>query len=53
MIRSLSKSNETFSDLKTINELQRYSVNVRLIVIFFNQKEVDIKTLFASLKKKT
>ena len=38
---------------KTINELQRYSVNGKIDSgIFFNQKEADIKTLFASLKKK-
>ena len=39
---------------KTINELQRYSVNGKIDSgIFFNQKEADIKSLFASLKKKT
>tara|TARA_B100000700_G_scaffold84392_1_gene95010 strand:- start:1493 stop:2038 length:546 start_codon:yes stop_codon:yes gene_type:complete len=38
---------------KTINELQRYSVNGKIDSgIFFNQKEADIKSLFASLKKK-
>ena len=38
---------------KTINELQRYSVNGKIDSgIFYNQKEADIKSLFASLKKK-
>ena len=38
---------------KTINELQRYSVNGKIDSgIFYNQKEADIKRLFASLKKK-
>ena len=38
---------------KTINELQRYSVNGKIDSgIFFNQKEADIKSLFTSLKKK-
>jgi len=38
---------------KTINELQRYSVNGKIDSgIFFNQKEADIKSLFACLKKK-
>ena len=38
---------------KTINELQRYSVNGKIDSgIFYNSKEADIKSLFASLKKK-
>ena len=38
---------------KTINELQRYSVNGKIDSgIFYNQKEADIKSLFSSLKKK-
>ena len=38
---------------KTINELQRYSVNGKIDSgIFFNQKEADIKSFFTSLKKK-
>ena len=38
---------------KTINELQRYSVNGKIDSgIFYNQKEADIKRLFVSLKKK-
>jgi len=39
---------------RVLNELQRYSVNGKIDSgIFFNQKEADIKSLFASLKKKT
>ena len=38
---------------KTINELQRYSVNGKIDSgIFFNQKEADLKSLFAALKGK-
>jgi DNA polymerase III delta prime subunit len=38
---------------KTINEQQRYSVNGKIDSgIFYNSKEADIKSLFASLKKK-
>ena len=38
---------------KTINELQRYSANGKIDSgIFYNSKEADIKSLFASLKKK-
>ena len=38
---------------KTINELQRYSVNGKIDSgIFYNQKQADIKRLFVSLKKK-
>ena len=38
---------------KTINELQRYSVNGKIDSgIFYNQKEADLKTLNKSLKGK-
>ena len=38
---------------KTINELQRYSVNGKIDSgIFYNQKESDLKTLYKSLKGK-
>jgi hypothetical protein len=38
---------------KTINELQRYSVNGKIDSgIFYNQKESDLKSLYKSLKSK-
>ena len=38
---------------KTINELQRYSVNGKIDSgIFYNQKEADLKTLYKALKGK-
>jgi DNA polymerase III delta prime subunit len=38
---------------KTINELQRYSVNGKIDSgIFYNQKESDLKSLYKSLKGK-